>query len=255
MSSESMHAKIAGALRGRIVAGTLSVGGPLPSEAQLVEEFNTSRGTVRQALAALRNEGLIEGRQGQSPVVRRAPMGQPFETFLSFTAWAEQLGHHPGQRTLEIARRGASEAAAAALGLDPGDHVVDVLRLRLLDGRPVMLERSSFVLDLGMLLFQFDLDAGSIYAGLTARGADLAAATHTIDAISAPAADAVLLEIEAGGPLLRERRTATTSEGRPVEYADDRYRPDRATFTIANARTQRLAVVRDMFDPGGNPWP
>ncbi|MEO3785149.1 GntR family transcriptional regulator [Actinocorallia sp. B10E7] len=251
MPPEPLHARVAGTLRGRIVDGTLPVGGPLPSEAQLAEEFGASRGTVRQALSALRNEGLIEGGQGRQPVVSRQPMGQPFETFLSFTAWAEQSGHRPGQHTIEVARRGAGVTAAAALGLRPGDPVVDVLRLRLIDGHPVMLERSSFVLDLGMLLFEFDLDAGSIYAGLTARGADLAVATHTIDAIAAPAHDADLLEVEEGSPLLRERRTTKTSDGRPVEYADDRYRPDRATFTIANARTQRLAVVRDMSDPGG----
>ncbi|GAB3661957.1 GntR family transcriptional regulator [Actinocorallia lasiicapitis] len=249
MSSEPLYAKLAGALRGRITDGSLPVGGPLPSEARLAEEFGASRGTVRQALSALRNEGLIEGGQGRQPVVRRPPMGQPFETFLSFTAWAELAGHRPGQRTIEIARRGANPDAAAALGLQPGDPVIDVLRLRLIDGQPVMLERSSWVLELGLLLLEFDTDTGSIYAGLLARGADLAAATHTIDAIAAPADDARLLELAEGSPLLRERRTATTGEGVPVEYADDRYRPDRATFTIANTRTRRLAVVRDMSDP------
>ncbi|MGH3243043.1 MAG: UTRA domain-containing protein, partial [Spirillospora sp.] len=134
-----------------------------------------------------------------------------------------------------------------------GEPVVDLLRLRLFDGEPVMLERSTFVLDVGQLLFGFDLDAGSIYAGLLARGVEMAAATHTIDAIAAPDADATLLDVPGGSPLLRERRTAGTADGRPVEYADDRYRPDRATFTIANARAHRLAFARTMPTSGATP--
>ncbi|MFC7616496.1 hypothetical protein ACFQV2_26535 [Actinokineospora soli] len=66
------------------------------------------RGTVRQALAALRHEGLIGGGQGKPPVVRETAVAQPFETFLSFTRWAKQIGREPGQRTVEIARRGAA---------------------------------------------------------------------------------------------------------------------------------------------------
>ncbi|WP_242882309.1 GntR family transcriptional regulator [Actinomadura litoris] len=253
MSSESLHAKLADALRERIVSGALAVGETLPSEARLVEEFGLSRGTVRQALSALRNEGLIEGGQGRPPVVRHRPMGQPFETFLSYSAWVEQSGHRPGQRTIELARRGADAVAAAELGLKPGEPVVEVLRLRLLDGEPVMLERSTFVLDVGRLLFDFDPDAGSIYAGLLAQGVEMAAATHTIDAVAATDEDAALLEVPGGSPLLRERRTAGTADGRPVEYADDRYRPDRATFTIANARAHRLAFARTMPTSGATP--
>lgn len=250
MTSGSLHARLADALRERIVSGALAVGEPLPSEARLVEEFGTSRGTVRQALSTLRNEGLIEGGQGRRPIVRRRPMGQPFETFLSFSAWVERSGHRPGQRTIELARRGADPIAADALGLEPGEPVIDVLRLRLLDGEPVMLERSTFALDIGLLLFDFDTDAGSIYAGLLARGVEIVAATHTIDAIAAPADDARLLGVPKGGPLLRERRTARTTDGRPVEYADDRYRPDRATFTIANERAHHLALVRTVPETG-----
>ncbi|MBW8482733.1 GntR family transcriptional regulator [Actinomadura parmotrematis] len=253
MSSGPLHARLADALRERIVSGALAVGAPLPSEAHLVEEFALSRGTVRQALSALRHEGLIEGGRGRRPVVRRRPMGQPFETFLSFTAWALQSGHVPGQRTIELARRGAGPEAAAALGVAPGEPVVDVLRLRLLDGEPVMLERSTFTLAIGRLLFDFDPDAGSIYAGLHERGVDIAGATHTIDAIAAPGEDARLLGVAKGGPLLRERRTATTTGGDPVEYADDRYRPDRATFTIANARAHHLAFARTLPDQGETP--
>lgn len=250
-----MHIRVAETLRARIVQGELSVGGAMPSEAALVDEFGASRGTVRQALAALRQEGLIVGGQGRQPVVRGRAMKQRFETLLSFTSWAQQSGRTPGQKTLEIARRAAEPEVAAALGLDPADPVINVLRLRSLDGEPVMLERFSFTLDIGMLLFEFDTDAGSIYAGLIARGVDLHGAEHTIDAVAAGDLECALLDVAPGSPLLRERRLTTDVHGVPFEYSDDRYRPDRATFSIANTRTSQMAVVRHLHSPGATDDP
>lgn len=230
------HAHVANEIRRRISAGLLTVGDPVPSEAHLCEEFEISRGTVRQALSALRAEGLIGGGQGKPPVVRSTSLSQPFDSFLSFTSWARETGHVPGQRTIEIAWRGADTGAADALGLDVGDKVVDLLRLRTLDGAPAMVERSSFTEEVGRHLFDFDTDEQSIYASLIERGVDLFAGRHTFDAVAASDLDADLLEIPVGAPLLRERRRATTRDGSPLEYADDRYLPHLVSFTVHNTR-------------------
>ena len=178
-----IHARVADELRGRIHRGELVPGAALPSEARLCEEFGASRGTIRSALAALRHEGLIDGSQGRPPVVRDAVASQPFENLLSFTAWAEQLGRTPGQRTIEVARRLVSGVAAHELGLEPGTLGVDILRVRLLDREPVMVERSTFVEPVGRLLFDFDLDSGSIYAHLTAEGVEGVARRAQVDAL------------------------------------------------------------------------
>lgn len=233
-------------LRLRISRGDHPVGTPLPSEAQLCEQFGTSRGTVRQALATLRHEGMIGGGQGKQPVVRSTAVGQPFETFLSFTAWARQLGRVPGQRTIEVARRGADPVTADVLGLEPGTPVVEILRQRTLDGEPALLERSSFVEPVGRLLFDWDPDQGSLYAHLSGQGVDLRRARHTIDAVAADETDAELLGVGVGAPLLRERRCAQDSHGTPLESADDRYRPDRVTFTIDNERPAQQGTGGDV---------
>ena len=244
--SVPLHTRVADELRRQIVDGELAPGEKLPSEARLCEEFDASRGTIRNALARLRQEGLIAGGQGRAPVVREQAVGQPFENLLSFTAWALGIGRVPGQRTVEVARRRASVEAAEALGLEEGAPVVELLRLRLLDGEPAMLERSTFVEPVGRHLFDFDPDTGSIYAYLLAHGVDLASARHTIDAVAADDTDADLLEVRIGTPLLRERRRAVSADGVPQEYGDDRYRPDRVTFTIDNARSGSAGVNQDV---------
>ncbi|MFG3224591.1 GntR family transcriptional regulator [Kitasatospora sp. NPDC048194] len=230
-----LHQRLGAEFQRRIAAGEWPEGEPVPSESQLCAEFGTSRGPVRQALAMLRREGSLVGGRGKPPVARRAAPSQPFGTFLSFTQWARTIGREPGQTTLEVARRRASPEAAARLGLAEGEPVVELVRLRLLDGVPAMLERSTFVHDVGRILFDFDPDHGSVYEELLRRDVDLHHARHTIDAVAAEPGDAELLRVAVGAPLLRVRRLTASSRGVPLEDADDRYLPAMATFTIENA--------------------
>lgn len=238
-----LHRTVASELRARIRSGAIGVGASLPSEAALCREFATSRGPVRQALAALRDEGLIGGGQGRRPVVLDAVPAQPFESFLSFTCRAELTGHVPGQRLHEIALRRPDPAVAAALQLEPDDYAVQLVRLRLLDRRPAMLERMTYIEKVGRPLLDADLNAGSIYALLTELGVDLRAARHTFDAVAADHLDAELLGVAVGDPLLRERRLTWDAAGQPLEWSEDRYRPDVATVTVTNTRQGRGAFT------------
>lgn len=177
-------------------------------------------------------------------MVRRAVQSQPFSTFMSFTEWAESIGRTPGQRTCEVARRPAGTEVARELEIPEGEPVVEVLRLRSLDGTPAMVERTSFVLAVGRMLFDFDPDSGSIFRYLQSQGVDLSRARHTIDAVAADARDAELLQVEPGTPLLRERRLTSSADGRRVEYSEDRYLPELTNFTIENTSEHRAGLVR-----------
>lgn len=239
-----LHQRLGVEFQRRIDSGEWPEGRPVPSESQLCAEFGTSRGPVRQALALLRREGSLIGGRGKPPVARRAAPSQPFATFLSFTQWARGIGREPGQLTIEVARRRACPDSAARLGIAEGAPVVELVRLRLLDGVPAMLERSTFVHEVGRALFDFDPDTGSIYEELLRREVDLHHARHTIDAVAASPEDAEHLDIGIGDPLLRVRRLTTSSRGVPLEDADDRYLPAMATFTIENTVEGRTTIGR-----------
>ena len=183
----SRAAAIASALRGEIHSGALGPGAPLPSEAQLTARFGVSRGTVRQALAALRSEGLIGGGRGRPPRVTRSLLAQSFDQMVSFSAWAEGIGRQPSARTLELTRRGAGVEAALKLGLEPGAPVFQYRRVRLLDGEAAMVELTTFVESVGRLLLDCDLDGGSVYAQLGERGVVFGEAHQTIAAVAASA--------------------------------------------------------------------
>lgn len=246
-----LHVRIADELRRRIALGELRTGDAVPSESQLCDAYRVSRGTVRQALGALRAEGAIGGGRGKPPVVRPPSLVQDFAELVSFSAWATALGRSPGQRTRELARRPAHTDAIDALGLGDGELVVELLRVRLLDAEPVMIERTCFVEPVGRLLFDFDLDGGSIYAHLRASGVDIARARQTIDAVAATHQDAELLGVAPDTPLLRVRRRTTDVAGEPLEWSDDRYRGDAMSFTLESAVAGAAGVAREAAGAAG----
>ena len=230
----SRHAAIASALRARIESGTLAPGTPVASEAELSAEFGVSRGTVRQALATLRSEGLINGGRGRQPVVSRPTLAQSFDELISFSAWAESLGRVPDARTLELVRRPPDAPTAAELDLEPDDQVFQYRRLRLLDGEPAMIEVSSFIEPVGRLLLDCDMDHASVYAQLGERGVTFHEAEQTIAAIAATAEQASLLGVKRRAPVLEVRRRARDPDGRPLEFSIDTYRGDYFAITIHN---------------------
>jgi GntR family transcriptional regulator len=225
---------IAQSLRDQIRSGELAPGSPLPSEAQLSARFSVSRGTVRHALSALRTEGLIVGGRGRAPVVRRPGLSQSFDQLVSFSVWAHQLGRKASARTLELARRPADSEAAEQLGIEPGAPVFEYKRLRLLDGVPMMVERTAMIEPVGRLLLDCDLDRGSVYEQLGQRGVEFSEAQQTISAIAAGGEDAGLLEIPRRAPILEVRRRAFDPSGRAIEWARDRYRGEAFEITIHN---------------------
>jgi GntR family transcriptional regulator len=230
----SRHAAIAAALRTQIQSGALPPGTAVASESELSAQYSVSRGTVRQALAALRSEGLIAGGRGRRPVVARPTLAQSFDELVSFSAWAESLGRVPDARTLELARRPAEPQVAAALDLEPGTIVFQYRRLRLLDGQPAMIELSTFVEPVGRLLLDCDMDHGSVYAQLGARGVTFHEAEQTIASIAASAEQASLLGVPRRAPLLEVKRRVLDPDGRPLELAFDTYRGDEFAITIHN---------------------
>lgn len=236
------HVRLASALRDEIAAGTLLPGDALPGDAALVAATGLARGTVRQAVATLRAEGLVQTRQGARTTVLQRPRLQPFSELLSFTAWARQQGAEPGARMVELVRRGADPTAAAELRLAPDDLVWTMIRVRLLDGAPVMVEHATYPERIGLLLVDADLEAGSVYATLAERGVEVASGHHRISAIPADAATAERLHCRPGTPLLRQERTVFASDGSPIEHSDDRWRGDAIVLDAVNsAQGSRLA--------------
>jgi GntR family transcriptional regulator len=241
-AEQPRHRAIAESLRRAIRAGTYERGTQLPSERELMVEFEVSRGTVRHALATLRAEGVVAVRKGARAIVLDEPRAQSFSELLSFSAWARSIGETPGGRVVELTRRYADELDARRLDVQEGDAVFSLVRVRTLTGVPAMVERTTFLESIGRRVAAIDLESDSIYARLAEQGVVFAQARHYVSAIAADEPDASLLEIEVGRPLLRQVRRTVSPDGQPLEWSDDRYVGDAVSFVLENSRGSRHAA-------------
>jgi GntR family transcriptional regulator len=230
-----LHHRLADSLRRDIESGRYPRGSQLPSEHDLAGRHAVARGTVRQALATLRAEGAIAIRRGARPVVLGPPRTQSFAELQSFTSWAHAIGEHPSGHVIELAWRAASREEADGLALGEAERVLALVRVRMLDDRPVMLERTCFPPQVGALVAGCDLERGSVYDQLSQLGSEVAQARHAIDAVGANTLDARVLGVARRTPLLRDRRLGLAADGAPIEWSDDRYRPDAVSFGVDNA--------------------
>ena len=137
-----------------------------------------------------------------------------------------------GARVLSASERPAGPAAAAALRIGEDDPVYEVRRIRLADGKPIVLERSLFPAARfpGMLDFRLD---GSLYELLEVRyGLRPHRARESLEPVTAGVREAEALEVAEGAPLMLVERTAYARSGEPLEFARDLFRGDRTRVVV-----------------------
>jgi len=217
-----------------VSTGDLQPGDRLPPERELAEQLGVSRMTLRQALQTLERRGLVRrtvGRNGGT-FVAEPKIERDMNALAGLTEQLRRQGHQAGARVLSTQEGPCSRRTATALGLEPGDRVFEVVRLRLSDGAPLALERSLFPADRFAGLLELSLD-GSLYALLEATyGVSVRRAIERLEPVVAGVREAALLSVEQGAPLLLVERTAFAADGTPVEYARDRFRGDRTQVVV-----------------------
>jgi GntR family transcriptional regulator len=251
MTGSALYRKVAEDIKAAIAAGTYPANTKLPSENELAERYSVSRGTIRQAFAALRADGVIASRRGARRIVVGGPRVQSFGELLSFSRWARAMGEVPAGQVMTLERRPATPAEAERLALPDGAPVYYLVRVRLLSDRPVMIERAVYPDRVGVLVAGLDLARDSITERLEELGIVFTDAEHVIDAVPATAEDARWLGVRAGVPLLRERRFTTDRAGQPVEWSDDRYLGAATAFSIRNSvavnALSRTSTAADLY--------
>jgi len=156
--AEAMYRQIAEVLRGRIESGEIAPGAQLPTEIELMDEYEASRNTVRDAIKLLTTRGLVEARAGQGTFV--VEKINPFVTTLTVDLQANVSegqvyiseiragGRKPEVSEVRVEIQLASEVIADALRLKPGAQLVSRHQRRLIDGIPWSLQTTFYPMSL-----------------------------------------------------------------------------------------------------------
>jgi len=240
------HEQVSDWLRDRLTSGHYAAHDQLPSESELCELFGVSRITIRRALATLENEGLIYRRQGLGSFAAPPKLPQGLVRLTDFGQDMARAGLQATSRLLHRAPEDAPPAAAAALGLEVGDPVVRLDRVRLGDGEQVALDRTWLPPFYAQFLEGRDLTRETIYGVLEgACDIPVVRARYRIEATVASEADAQLLGLPEGAPLLLVERVTYTTSDRPVYYQRRYYRADRVAFDLELAREETSPAPDD----------
>jgi GntR family transcriptional regulator len=245
--TEPIYRQIADDLRGKIESDEFAHGERLPTEADLMERYETSRNTVRDAIKLLSTRGLVETRAGQGTFV--AEKVSPFITTLSDpdTGAASGLyraelaapprssqGTHP---KIEIQQAGTR--LARELRLDRDAQVVSRRQERCIDGVPWSLRTSFYPMWLVgegaiRLIQATDIKPGVMSYLKEALGIEQTGWRDTILVRAADEAEAMFLRLPDDGhvPVVETRRVVFDQHHRPVRLTASVYPADRNQFVI-----------------------
>jgi len=233
-----LYRQLASILRRPIAAGEAAPGDRLPSESQLVARHGVSRITVRQALADLEREGLIERSAGRGSFVREPRRPVAWLPRLSgFGDHVRAAGMTPGYRVIHAGWGDPPDAVREDLG---GGAAWLIERVLLADEAAVGMHQSWLPAWLAMdhpgRFGREALAAGSLFAALQDAGAAPCRAVEQPSPATADARQARLLGIEPGAPVQRIDRRVYDGAGRLVLVETDHYRPDAYAYRIELVR-------------------
>jgi GntR family transcriptional regulator len=212
----------------QIEQGLLRPGDKIPTERELCQRYGVSQITVKQAITALVQEGLLVRRPRTGTFVARPQFHQQLLRLTSFSEDMIQRGLVPGARVLDRREQPAGPAVAAALNTADHDPVVCLERVRLADDEPLAIEVFHTPAALCPGLLTEELDGRSLYQLLQEKyGLAFAQAEESFEASSATSREARLLGLRRGAPVLRAERLTFDTLGRPVEFTRSVYRGDK----------------------------
>ena len=210
-------------LREAIRSGTVEEGSAIPTERDLADEFSVSRITVRKAVDALVDEGLLSRRRGAGTFVCGRRVEKSFSRLSSFSEDMMSRGRSPSSAWIGRSSGAVTPEEALSLGLSPGSLVYRFSRVRFADGESMALEHSTIP---AYCLPGPDAVGDSLYDALERNGHRPVRALQRLRAIAFTGEQAQALGIAAGDPGLFIERIGFLADGRAAEFTQSHYRGD-----------------------------
>ncbi|MGM0545392.1 MAG: GntR family transcriptional regulator [Bacteroidota bacterium] len=201
------------------------------SDTELVEKYNVSRGTIRESVKLLIQQGYLVREQGKGTFVRKPKIEQDSDKLMGFTELMKKNNIEPAAQIVKKEIVDIPLKLTKMIGLEEDAQLVNIVRVRFGDEQPLIIERSYFDKELFAPIFDLDLEANSIYELLyNHTSTRLGEAKQQISAVSAGQEEMELLGVELNAPLLLMKRLIKTKDGNFFQYSEDMYRSDRINF-------------------------
>jgi GntR family transcriptional regulator len=218
-------------IKDKIESGQWKPGDLIPSETQLLQEFNISRNTAKKALDDLVQEGLLHRLQGRGTFVSMPKFEHSLAGFYSFSKVLKAKGLNPEDIVISIEQKEVKASIAKHLQIEEKSNVLELRRLRCANDEPMILEISYIPEKLVPGLTKEKLEGNSLYDLLQEEyGIVVTKAKETFEPVLIRDYEIRYLEVEEGSPALHLERIAYDINGNPVEFCRSTFRGDRCRF-------------------------
>jgi GntR family transcriptional regulator len=215
----------------QIRSGRWGVDQEIPSEAALCRQYRASRGTIRQALAGLVEQGLIYRRQGRGSFVQRPKLEG--SVLGSYRLYMSRMPLDARSHVLLCRRRTAPREAQKILGLAEAEDIYELQRIRYVNDTPISLQVSYLPAVLCPGLEQVDLSQEALYAILAREyRVVFLRAEEFIEPVLADARVARHLHIRRRAPVFLVERTSYMADERVGEFRRGHMRGDLYRYRI-----------------------
>lgn len=232
-----LYVQLAERLMTAITSGRLPAGTRLPSEAECGSHFGVSRLTVRQAMDQLKTRGLILRDRGRGTFV--APVRVDHNLALAFEDETAAARHKVDLRLLTWSKERPDSATGKALGLGRNAHVYRLERLRSVDDVPISLEERLIPGATGSKITKRQAATLPLFRMIEqASGRRIARARFTISGRAATEAEAELLQVAPGAPLIVRSHTYLDESGAPLFSGQSTFVGERYSFHFEASGSQ-----------------
>ncbi|WP_296248879.1 GntR family transcriptional regulator [Pseudomonas sp. UBA4194] len=229
-----LYQRLRDQLAQQIAANRWRAGEAIPTEATLASEYGLSVGTVRKAIDMLVSEHILERQQGRGTFIRRPQFDSSLFRFFRFQSLSGER-QVPESRVLVVEPMSAPSAVSESLRLRPEADVIRLLRLRLLESEPVLVEEIWLPREPFEAILDIDLNEQGpllypIYEQLC--GQVVASADETLTAEPVSDVHGRLLRIAEGSPVVVIERLARDYAGQPLEWRRSRGRASHFRYSV-----------------------
>jgi len=216
----------------------LSEGDRIPGEHDLSKMLNVSRGTIREAIRELIDDGILYTIHGRGTFVRKAePDAWSVNTIVSVADSFDQAHIPHSTALLDIQKEPADVKVAAQLGIEPNAEIIRLERLRFIKDEPVHLSVSYLPASNAEKLLDIDLTDRSLYQVMEKElGVRVARVDRRIMARLADQHEVKLLQLPPVSAVLVLNGIAYNAFEKPVECSTARFPTDRSRFMIQSKR-------------------
>jgi len=218
-------------LKENIESGFWAPGDVIPSENQLMQDYNISRNTVKKAIENLVQDGLLNRIKGKGTFVSKPKLEQSLSGFYSFSKVMKEKGFNPRDLIISVKEIPATKSTAKHLQLNMDDPVIQLRRVRYAQDEPIIYETSYLPKKLFPGLSKGELENSSLYDLMEDKyGVFVSIAKEIFEPVLIRDYESILLQVEEGYPALLLDRIAYDLNERPIEFCRSIVRGDRCRF-------------------------